>query len=119
MPQKKKGKISESEFKRRLANILCVDSVDGLLWNYEPKNFKAGDIVICVSSMRNDYVNEEIIFGKEYSVGWYSRGNEYRKGHLQIEGCRVFWDDDRFELKGENEIIDVEFEDITEQKQLH
>ncbi len=106
------------DIKDKIADILCVDSVDGLLWNYKPKNFKKGDKVICLYAMQNYYVNEEIISGQEYIVGWYDKGNEYVKGHLQIEGCRVFWNDDRFELVSDNKIEDVEYTDITNQKHL-
>ena len=109
--------MNKENIKQKIADMLCVDSVDGLLWNYKPKNFKVGDKVICLYPHQNHYVNEEIIFGQEYIVGWYDKGNCYKKGHLQIEGCRVFWDDDRFELVT-TDAVDVEYVDVTQQKLL-
>jgi len=114
----RRRKITESELKQKLADILCVDSVDGLLWNYEPRNFKSGDKVICIKSNRNPYANEEIIFGQEYTVASYWQGNLYVKGYLKLEYCRVSWDDDSFELKKEVEIIDTTYEDVTNQNLL-
>ena len=104
--------------KYEIDNIPRIDSIDGMLWSYEPKNFKKGDRIICLHPHQNHYVNEEIVGGQEYIVGWYDKGNMYVKGHLQIEGCRVLWNDDRFELVSDNKIQDIDYTDVTNQKLL-
>lgn len=106
---------NKDRLKKRLENILCVDSIDGLLWNYEPRNYKVGDEIVCIESMQNGN-REEIIAGNKYIVAWYDKGNPYRKGYLQVEGGRgVFWDDDQFELVTQNKIEDIECIDVTNQ----
>jgi len=75
-------------------------------YDYKPRNYKVGDKIVCIKPCQNHYVNEEIVLGQKYIVGRYDKGNTSRKGYLQIKGCRVFWDDDDFELVEESETID-------------
>lgn len=105
--------------KQEIQDALGVDDADAILWNYEPRNYKFGDEIICIDGMKNNYVNEDVILGEHYIVGFYDKGNIYKKGYLQIKGCRVLWNDDRFELVSQNKTEDVEFIDLTNQNKLN
>lgn len=67
--------------------------------DYEPSNFKRGDVVTALCDEFNPYVNEEVVKDEEYSIAEYCVGNRFKKNYLRLEGCKVFWDDDTFILK--------------------
>ncbi len=111
--------MNSERIKQKIADILFVDSIDGLLWNYKPKNFREGDKIICVEGCKNHCVGEEVIEGNIYTAHNYYKGNYYKKNYLTVkEGKGVKWNDDHFELSLENKIEDVGYRDITNQKLL-
>lgn len=115
--------LNKEQIKQKIADMLWVDSVDGLLWDYKPKNFKKGDSVICMIGnppiLNNGFTNE-LIEGNIYKVFSYEydKSNVFVKAFVKIEGSSQYWEDDKFELASENKTEDVEYTDVTNQKNL-
>jgi hypothetical protein len=115
--------LNKEQIKQKIADMLWVDSVDGLLWNYKPKKFKKGDIVVCIIGnppVPNNGFSNEFIEGQLYKVFSYEydESNLFVKAHVKIEGSSQYWEDDKFELASENKTEDVEYTDVTNQKLL-